>query len=233
MMMLRGVRRRYARLRSGALRRLLPRVIRTEPRTGLQRLGSSSCGWIVPVDILGPGAVCYCAGVGEDATFDFALADQLGCEVYSFDPTPRAIAYVKAFSPLPDAFHFLPIGLWSEGTDLRFYAPANPAHVSHSVKNLQATSEFFVAPCRTVSQVMAELGHKRLDVLKLDIEGAEHEVVRSLVRDGVECSVLCLEFDQPISLIEMAATLRRLRRNGFRVAVIDGWNFTFLHEGVS
>ena len=39
---------------------------------------------------------------------------------------------------------------------------------------------------------MRELNHSRLDLLKLDIEGAEFEVLNSMIEDGVDATVLCI-----------------------------------------
>ena len=33
---------------------------------------------------------------------------------------------------------------------------------------------------------MGELGHDRIDLLKMDIEGAEYEVIRDVVESGVD-----------------------------------------------
>ena len=52
--------------------------------------------------------------------------------------------------PARPRFHFMPVGLWSEDTVLRFFAPRDPAHVSHSVVNLQRTEDYFEAPVRSI-----------------------------------------------------------------------------------
>lgn len=64
-------------------------------RGAVQKYGSQYGGWVVPVGILDHSSVCYCAGVGEDVSFDLALIKKFGCEVLAFDPTPRAIEYVR------------------------------------------------------------------------------------------------------------------------------------------
>src|SRR3546814_13240808 len=79
----------------------------------------------------------------------------------------------------------MPVGLWSEDATLRFYAPRDPTHVSHSIVNLQETESYFEARCRSIASLMAELGHDRLDLLKVDVEGAEHEVIRSMLASGI------------------------------------------------
>jgi len=73
---------------------------------------------------------------------------------------------------------FLPIGVWDEDTELRFFAPVNPAETSHSVFDLQGTGNYFLAECRKLSSIMHELGHDHIDLLKLDIEGAWRNVIK-------------------------------------------------------
>ena len=35
-------------------------------------------------------SLCYCAGAGEDISFECALVERYGCRVRIIDPTPRA-----------------------------------------------------------------------------------------------------------------------------------------------
>ena len=41
---------------------------------------------------------------------------------------------------------------------------------------------------------MKENGHSHLDLLKMDIEGAEFEVIDSIIEDQVPINILCIEF---------------------------------------
>jgi FkbM family methyltransferase len=190
------------------------------------KLGSEFGGWYVPTELIKPGWVAYCAGVGEDMTFDLQLL-QLGCEVHAFDPTPRAIAHVESHGTL-ERYEFHPIGLWSEHDVLRFYAPENPAFVSHSALNLQKTNTFFEAEVDSVGNLMRRLGHDHVDLLKMDIEGAEHKVLPSLQKDGIRPTVLCVEFDQPMPAHRVLREISRLKAGGYRLIKQDRWNFTFL-----
>lgn len=49
---------------------------------------------MIPTKLLANSAICYCVGSGEDISFDTALVEDFGCQVFSFDPTPKAIAHV-------------------------------------------------------------------------------------------------------------------------------------------
>jgi FkbM family methyltransferase len=190
------------------------------------RLGSSYGGWWVPRSLLAADSVCYLAGVGEDVTFDLALIDAVGCEVWAIDPTPRAIAYAETVEN--PKFHLLPLGIWSEDAELKFFEPSNPAHVSHSAVNAQGTERFFVASCRSIRTFMNDLGHDHVDLLKLDIEGAEVAVIEDILSNGPLPKVFCVEFDAPEPLRATLGRVRRLRAAGYEPTKVEGLNVTFV-----
>ena len=202
--------------------------IHARPELGLEKIGTDYGGWIVPTALVRPGWRCYNGGVGEDVSFDLGLIERFGCEVFAFDPTPRAIVYAEPIAAREPRFHFLPVGLWSTDAVMKFWAPRNPTHVSHSALNLQRTHEWFEAQCRSVPSLMAELGHDAVDLMKVDIEGAEHTVLASVLASGVKPTVLCFEIDQPVGPLDFWRTLRRVRAHGYELVAIDSWNYTFL-----
>lgn len=208
---------------------------RIQPRLGLVRIGSEMGGWVVPEDFLNERSVCYCAGVGEDISFDLALIKRYSCEVHAFDPTPRAVAHVEKHATGNPRFRFFPVGLWDQEETLRFFAPKDPNHVSHSVLNLQQTEEYFEAPCKPLAQLMKENGHDHIDLLKLDIEGAEYRVVRSIVEQGLLVRVLCVEYDECFNPLDrdyksrIAESVTGLLGYGFQlVHVARKGNYTFI-----
>ncbi len=195
----------------------------------LEKIGSDYGGWFVPVDLVKSNWICYLGGVGEDITFDLGLVERFNCQAFAFDPTPRAIAHVGKIGPVKN-FHFLELGLWSCAKELYFYVPKDPTHVSHSVTNLQGTDDYFVAKCDSIDHIMSGLGHKNLDLLKLDIEGAEHEVISSLLQKNIFPQVVCIEFDQPDTIFRMLKTHLKLTLKGYKLFYVDGWNLTFVHK---
>ncbi len=210
------------------VRRSIMSRVRRHPELGLEKIGTAYGGWVVPTRLIGPTWRCYCGGVGEDVSFDLGLIERFGCDVVAFDPTPRAIAFADPIAAREPRFRFLPVGLWSEDTSLRFYRPKDPAHVSHSVVNLQKSNAWFEAPVRRLDSLMAELGHTSIDLLKLDIEGAEHMVLAAMLEAGVRPSVVCFEVDRPVSAFRLWRTIRRLLRHDYELVAVDGWNFTFV-----
>lgn len=202
---------------------VFPALFRVKNPPEMVRLGTDYGGWWIRAD-LPAGSICYCAGVGEDASFDLALAAR-GCTVVSIDPTPRAISYVEGLG-LPSSVQFVPVGLGGSDRVARFYAPADPAHVSHSITNLQGTADYFEAPIETVETIRQRLGHDRIDLLKLDIEGAHHEVLDALPEPLPR--VLCVEYDQPEPWAKSRRSARDLARLGYRVAKVEQFNVTFV-----
>jgi FkbM family methyltransferase len=197
------------------------------------RLGSEYGGWHIPAAGVKGDAVVYSGGIGEDASFDLELMDRYGCNVWAFDPTPRAIAFSQSIRD--ERFHFLPIGLWSSDGPQRFFPPREETHVSHSIGNIQRASESsFEAPCRSLPSLMRELGHRQIDLLKLDIEGAEYEVLRSVLCGEIAPTILAVEF-HPVSTAGLRETLRlmkSLRRHGYAVLARESWDVTFVSSVV-
>ena len=212
--------------------------LRLRKRTDLERLGSAHGGWVVPLGGLDASSVCYCAGCGEDITFDLALIERTGCTVHGFDPTPRAVAHVEKVTGDVPRYVFEPVGLWDEPGTLRFFEPENEKNVSHSLVALHGSERWIEVPVKTLSQVMAQHGHERIDLLKLDIEGSEYKVVDSMLDAALDVRVLCVEYDEYLSPLDggararIAASMRRLADAGYALVSMQGaGNYTFVRDG--
>ena len=224
----------------------------------LLRLGTAYGGWIIPANCgLSADSVCYSAGAGEDISFDCALAERFRCRVRIIDPTPRAIQHfnnleksVKSGERFPvnnsnedyytittedfGRHRFLPIGLADKDGELKFYLPKNPAHVSCSAVNLQKTDEYFTAKCLRLSSIMHQQGDVSIDMLKIDIEGAEYAVIKDMVASSLLPRLLLIEFDEVHTPLDSNAGERisqyidLLVRSGMRCVAIEGSNATFV-----
>ena len=75
------------------------------------------------------------------------------------------------------------------------------------------------------------LGHQEIEILKMDIEGAEYEVVDDLVKTPtIRVRQVLVEFHHfslnvPVEAISTA--IRRLEQAGFRLFNISGKGFEF------
>jgi FkbM family methyltransferase len=229
-------------------------LLRARPRNDSEKLGSNKAGHFVPTRLLTRDSVCWSAGAGEDISFDLELIERFGCDVYAVDPTPRSVQAVREIAGDEPRYHFLPVGLWYEDSVMRFYAPASGRDVSHSVLNLQRTDDFLEVPFRPLDALVAEAGHDRVDLLKLDIEGAEYAVLEHLLRLQLLPRILVVEFHHfeperkqvrrmPHSAanqwshiqgwLTVRKSIRTLQNAGYVLFAVDGWDFSLVHEARS
>ena len=132
-------------------------------------------------------------------------------------PTPRSLAWLKG-QLLPPRFVVHPFGIAAVDGTVSFAPPQNPAHVSHSV--LGDGPGRVELPVKRLATVLGELGHDHLDVLKLDIEGAEYAVLDDLLATGLLPRQLLVEFHHGMAGVALSSTerhLERLRATGYRI----------------
>lgn len=160
----------------------------------LTRLGTGYGGWTFVDSSTLRGSTIVSAGLGEDASFDLAFAAQYDATVVIVDPTPRAVAYFKTLSD--PRLIFIEKALWNKTERLKFFAPPNPAHVSYSVVNLQGgpVDNRIEVDAITVDTLIASHGMPPL--FKMDIEGAEIEVVLDMMAKGIRPQQMLLEYDE-------------------------------------
>jgi FkbM family methyltransferase len=191
-------------------------------------LGSEWGGWSVVPELLHADSIVYSGGIGSDASFDEALIEQFGCHVHGFDPTPVGRAHGEAVAAREPRFHLHPFGLWDEDAVLPFFAPRGPADDSWSALNLQQTHDSVALEVRCLSTIMRDLGHDHIDLLKIDIEGAEYRVLGDALDAGMRISQIAVEFDEPAPTVTAPAKLvRRLGAAGYRLVARDRSEMTF------
>lgn len=92
--------------------------------------------------------------------------------------------------------------LWNESKTLRFYEPNNPQHVSHSIVNYQnnysTDTNFIDVQAVTLGSLLDDINLKpsKIYLMKLDIEGAEIEVLKQFLSAGIFPRQILVEFDE-------------------------------------
>ena len=207
-------------------------------RLAVERLGSPYGGWVVPTVLLKEPATAICAGAGEDISFDIALLRR-GVSVVTLDPTPRAMSHVERVVAAegcdPGRFRFLPIGLAGTDGARRFYPPRQPAHVSHSITNLYQTTGGFLAECFTIRTLCERESLAAPAILKMDIEGAEDEVLADIVKHGPYPKAICVEFEDlrmaPESgCVRAIEHVEALRACGYDLLYLEDANALFVRR---
>ena len=187
-----------------------------ERRLDMQILGTDYGGWAVDLDLITPGSTVISAGVGEDISFDLRLIELRNCTVVGVDPTPKARDYVRRLGPRN--FHFLQKALHPRtGGRIRIYRNGNPDHVSESILPTHQSvlaNDYYEA--ETVSLPYLLQAYPNVSVLKMDIEGAEYDVLNSL--DTLTVPQLCVEFHHACThytINDTMACIKHLGRLGY------------------
>lgn len=186
------------------------------------RLGSEGNGWYAPSD-LPEGALCYCIGVGLDASFDFELAAR-GAEVHAFDPTPLAIDYMARKNEDRVTFH--PWGVLDSDSSMRLYFPMNTAHGSHFAEDLHGTGQYHEVPCYRMSTILDRLGHRdrQIHLMKMDIEGSWFAALQDMMASGIYPTFLEVEYDSPAPVWRVSKVARLLEAHGYALILREADN---------
>lgn len=199
-------------------------------------LGDSSYGaWTFCPDKMASGALVYSFGVGEDISWDLAMIEEFGATVHAFDPTPRSAEFVKRQN-LPEQFVFHDFGIADYDGMARFYPPENSEWVSHTLLERKATANKAIeVPVRRLETIMSALGHQKIDLVKMDIEGAEYAVIQDILNSRLlagGAEQLLVEFHHRFSVNGIAdtkASLLALEQKGYRSFHIspsgEDWSF--------
>jgi FkbM family methyltransferase len=183
---------------------------RTQVARPLLKLGSDYGGYWLDISALHSGAIVYSLGIGEDISFDLSLIDCFGVEVEAFDPTPKVKKWLATQS-LPSQFHFHEAGIAANDGEEIFYLPHREDWVSHSViQARQYGRESLRFPVMRLSTAMKLQGHEWVDVLKMDIEGAEYAVIEEIVREKIPVKQLLVEFHHRLSSVGTDKTRKAL-----------------------
>ena len=211
---------------------------------GYVRLGTKYGGWWLDRTLVRPDPLLVDCGLGEDISFDSAFLSRFGGMVVGIDPNPQSLAWCKAHCP--PGMHLLDRAFWSSaGEVLTFHLPRPKQElprgadgVSGSLIPSHAYVEGGAARAVTtidLAQVLADAAREDCDVLKLDIEGAEYEVLPALARSGLlaRCRQLLVEFHHGVTEHTQAQTedvIDTVRAAGFRLAHLEGRNHIFRRD---
>ncbi len=183
--------------------------------------------WTIVTSHLGPDAVIYSGGVGEDITFEQELIRRFGVKIHIFDPSPvakRTIALANT-----DLLLFKPIGLAASST--ANFSVGGGADSSLWLKAGASGNERL--PCTSLSQEMEINGHDCIDLLKIDIEGFEYEVLQSCLSKNIHIRQICVEFHDFFPEVPRARTnqmIRDLKAHGFDLIHRHRHDHTFLRR---
>jgi FkbM family methyltransferase len=208
------------------LKRLIGKEPALKPELRLHTV--SDGGWRYHPDALNDTSVVYSLGIGKDIGFDLALIQTYGLHVHAFDPTPSTTDWLRA-GHQPAGFHFHPWAVTAKDGAIMLYPRIRKDGSKSADMYTLLAAEASVAdaievPAFTLGSITAALGHVRIDLLKMDIEGAEYEVLDTLQDSTVKPQQLLVEFHHRFRGIGPQRTvdsIARLRGIGYRLFAIS------------
>jgi len=182
-------------------------------------LGDERACWCICPDELSSESIVYSFGIGENISFDLELISHFGVNVHSFDPTPRSLEWLDR-QKLPERFIVHRYGLANYEGACMLFPPENPLYVSHSAIQRRSSASPIEVPVHKIGTIMQLLGHDRINLLKMDIEGAEYDVLADLLATGIRVDQLLVEFHHrwpSVGLDRTREAIRQLNRAGHHI----------------
>ena len=88
----------------------------------------------------------------------------------------------------------------NDNKQIKFYSPPNIDHVSHSINNYQndysKNTDFILVNTISIGKIIDKFNIKNLEMIKLDIEGAEIEVLQNMIDNNIYPNQILVEFDE-------------------------------------
>ena len=200
---------------------------------GFIRLGTPYGGWVCKADKIDHSSTVYSFGVGTDISFDLELIALSGCRIHAFDPSTESADWIKTQTSNKQ-LSFYPYGLGNfDGTlsfrkpDVRgYYSPSAVFSYPGKGQNL---------PVYTLKTIMKNLGHSGIDLLKIDIEGAEYLALENFLSDNIYPKQLLVEFHHRMKGVGIKKTqnmIRLLTEHGYEIADVSprGEEFAFIRR---
>ncbi len=211
-------------------------------KTEIDVASTQSADWNYIADRLDEDSVAYSLGVGDSIDFDLDIIEKTGLAVHAFDPTPYAMEWVQR-QTLPVQFVFHPWAASGKDGSLRLYRRVNNRGKRAKVmwtadSNAGDPNDFIDSPAYTIDSIMKKLDHERVDLLKMDVEGAEYEILEGLEQTDHLPEQLLIEFHHRFPGIgkeRTAASIRKLKSLGYRIFSISqtGREVGFLLSGAT
>lgn len=184
-------------------------------------------------------SIVYSFGIGLDPSFDFSIIEKYGMIVYAFDPTPGVKDWLET-QAVPENFVFYSWGLGVNDGFEKFY----PKKITDKFTNHSLSSERdekdpnavpISVPVKKLTTIVSELGHEKIDILKIDIEGTEIEVLPHILAMDIPITQLHIEFHETkfYDPCETFIALKLLNNAGYKLCAEHGRDMTFVKQALS
>jgi energy-converting hydrogenase A subunit M len=114
---------------------------------------------------------------------------------------------------------------------MKFYKQENKKYVSQTLIDKMFSNDYDLVKVDTLKNIMNKLNTSNIELLKMDIEGAENIVLNNMLDENITPKYLLVEFDLYLkgkdknSLTDKL--IKRLIECGYKILYNDNYNITF------
>jgi FkbM family methyltransferase len=226
---------RPAKIRNAVRRRWFERQVPRQPFSdltgGLIDLGSSYGGWLVPAGLPADDWIAYSVGIGADISFDLELIHRWNATVRAFDAVAAFVDDANVETADEPRFGARQAAIATVDGPLRMQVSDVEHSRSVSSAELYESANYVELPGRTLPSLMAEVGDERIDLLKLDIEGAEYAVLPRLDLRSLGVKVFATQLHHTGTVGQARQLIDGLRTAGYLpVGVRPEVKMTFVRD---
>jgi len=196
-------------------------------------------GWSVVPELISENDIMYSIGICDDIDFDLEMIRKKQLKVFAFDPTPYSVNWISQQS-LPPEFNFSPWAVSDKDGTFFFYPrikkDGQKSEVMYTFHKQEMERDDGVSvEALTIESMTQKLGHKSVDILKMDIEGAEYDVIDNMLGSALRPKMLLIEFHHRFKGIGKEKTIQAvqaLQKEGYLIVDISvtGREMTFVHN---
>lgn len=198
--------------------------------------GTDYGGWTITPSLVNADSIVYSFGIGHDASWDIGMIEQHGCKVYAFDPTPDLDQWIAAQGYDP-RFIFDLRGLAGFDGQVEIRSQSTDEQTSGTIlgsADLGVDTKGTSIEVRKIKTLADELGHSHIDVLKMDIEGAEFDAIPDILASGITVDQILIEFHPYFTngVSRWKTNLEQLNKAGYRLFDVSrrALELGFIHE---
>lgn len=182
--------------------------VRVDAEVPVLALGSAGRRSVCYPRPLGPRSVVYSLCAGDPPSFELGLVETFGLTVHAFEARSRSAGAARS----------LPAGIVMSHLDLAGPGDEVPSSEGHGAVGGPRSRDWFAAPGRLRS-LLEDRGHSHVDLLKLDVGGAEHAVFDDVLRSRLDVRqiLVALHHREDLGLKPARRALQALREAGYRV----------------
>ena len=161
-----------------------------------------------------------------------SISDNDERKMFTGDIQKDYLKIIKNTTPNFNKIHYYDIGLWDKKDTLKFYKQNNHVYVSQSIISNMFGNQYDIIEVDSIKNIMNKHQHTHIDLLKLDIEGAEINVLEQMLNDNIYPHYLCIEFDLKLknkdpTFLTNKIIHRLLHNEGYVSLIKDNFNITF------